>query len=160
MIESNYLMTRISKAQRERQASFGFLLQLLARRMDSVMKEKLAEIDVDKKIFANLRLLAERDGVSQRELGRLLEFPEYYTSRNVDALIDAGYAIRKPDPKSRRSVLIFLTEAGREKAMELPKIIDAANKHFLDSLGASEKSALMKLLHKVAEIPEGGDPNL
>ena len=160
MMEETFIMTEISKAQKERQSSFGFLLQLLARRMDGVMKARLSEIDVDMKIFANLRILAERDGITQRELGRLLDFPEYFTSRNVDLLVEAGFAERRPDPDSRRTVLVYLTKLGRAKAKELPNVVAAANLEFLEPLSKTERQDLIALLHKVARIPTGGDPKL
>ncbi len=80
--------------------------------------------------------------------------------RNVDALIEAGLAKGEPDPTSRRSVLIYLTPNGKKKASELPKIIGAVNTRFLSPLSAEEKKDVIALLHKVADIPEGGDPNL
>ncbi|MEM8611021.1 MAG: MarR family transcriptional regulator [Cyanobacteria bacterium P01_H01_bin.105] len=150
-------MLQLSKTQRDRQASFGFLLQLLTRRMDSRMKQKLAEIDIDLKIFANLRMLSDKDGINQRELGRLMEFPEYHTSRNVDALVKAGFVERRPDPNSRRSVLIFLTSKGREKAKQLPKLISEVNNDFLEVLADEERQQLIHLLKKVAKIPKDGD---
>lgn len=105
-------------------------------------------------------LLNERDGVTQSELGRLLEFPDYYTSRNVDALIEAGFAERRADPNSRRTVLIFLTPEGRSKAKELPKIIASVNDEFLENFDEEERATLTKLLQKAATIPDSGDPDL
>ena len=160
MIESRYFMAKISKGQKQRQSSFGFLMQVIARRIDAEMKEELAKIDVDVKIFANLMMLSDQDGISQRELGRMLEFPDYYTSRNVDAMIEAQLAERRPDPNSRRSVLIYLTDKGRKKAAELPRVIQAVNASFLEPLSATEKKTVIQLLHKVGGIPTGGDPNL
>ena len=153
-------MSKLSKTQRERQSSFGFLLQLLARRMDKLMKQRLSEIDIDLKTFISLRMLSDGDGINQRELGRLLDFPEYQTSRNVDALVKTGFVERRPDPNSRRSVLIFLTNKGREKVKYLPKIISSVNRDFLTVLDEQEKKQAVKLLQKIAKIPEDGDPNL
>jgi len=160
MMESSFIMTQISKAQQNRQSSLGFLVQLLARRIESVMKDELGEIGVDTKIFSNLMMLSEKDGITQRQLGRLLDFPEYYTSRNVDILVEAGYAERRPDPDSRRTVLIYLTETGRKKAKALPTIISSVNSQFMDPLSEKEQQQMIKLLHKVAHIPPGGDPDL
>ena len=157
MPENRFFMSQLSKTQRGRQNSFGFLLQLLARRMDNLMKQKLAGIDIDLKIFANLRMLSDKDGINQHELGRLMEFPEYHTSRNVDALVKAGFAERRPDPNSRRSVLIFLTNTGREKAKQLPKLIAEVNHEFLEVLDIQERQQLIRLLQKAAGIPEDGD---
>jgi len=153
MIRGSYLMTQITDAKRNaRESSFGFLVQTLARRMDVRMRDRLKELDVDVKIFANLMFLSERDGITQREIGNELNFPEYYTSRNVDALIKYGFAERRPDPGSRRSTLIFLTDAGRAKAAELPVVIAAMNDEMLGGLGPDERAQLVGLMQKVAGV--------
>lgn len=145
-------MVLMNKAQRNREASFGFLLQVLSRRSDNRMKERLAAAGVDVKIFANLMVLAEEDGINQRELGKKLDFPEYYTSRNLDILVRAGYAERRPDPNSRRSILIYLTQEGRSKAAILPAIIKSSNDEELSDLTAIERKTVVSLLQKIAGI--------
>lgn len=145
-------MAQISKAQKNRENSFGFLIQTLGRRMEITMRDLLEEVDVDIKLFANLMLLSDVDGINQRQLGEKLDFPEYYTSRNVDALVKAGFAERRPDPNSRRTILIFLTEKGKNKAAQLPEIIKAANDHFLNGMEADERKMMISLLQKVAGI--------
>lgn len=145
-------MTRISKARQIRESSFGFLIQLLGRRIDRDMKERLAEIDVDVKVFSNLMMLSDRDGITQRELGRLLEFPEYFTSRTVDILVENGYVERRPDPNSRRSILVFLTHEGRKKAAELPRVVAGINQSYLSPLDEDERAQLVALLQKVSGI--------
>ncbi len=149
-------MTPIPETKRKHQMSLGFLIQILSRRIDHEMKQRLGEIGIDIKIFANLMTLSRRDGITQRELGRSLEFPEYYTSRAVDTLVEQGFAERRPDPKSRRSVLIFLTKKGREKARKLPPIIAAVNEIYLKPLDPAERNQLIALLQRVARIGEAG----
>ena len=151
---------RITKAQKSRQNSFGFLIQLVARRIEVRMKASLAEIDLDIKGFSNLMILREGDGIKQRELGRLLDFPEYATSRCVDVLEKDGLVERRPDPNSRRAHLIYLTDAGRKKSDLLPGIIMKNNKLVLEDLTEEEIEQVISTLHKVAKIPDGGDPNL
>ncbi|MCR9237056.1 MAG: MarR family transcriptional regulator [Alphaproteobacteria bacterium] len=145
-------MAQISRGQKNRESSFGFLIQTLGRRLDVTMRERLKEVDIDVKIFANLMLLYEADGVNQRQLGKKLDFPEYYTSRNVDALVKAGFAERRPDPNSRRSFLIYLTEKGRKKAAQLPKIIAETNELHLKRLTLKERKDVVALLQKTVGI--------
>ncbi|MGR3662377.1 MAG: MarR family winged helix-turn-helix transcriptional regulator [Paracoccaceae bacterium] len=132
--------------------SFGFLIQLLARRLDAHMKTELEKQGVDIKVFSNLMMLFHKDGINQREIGKHLNFPEYYTSRNVDALVAAGFAERRADPDSRRSFLIFLTDAGRKKAALLPQVVRSSNDLFLDNLDAGERQELIRLLQKATEV--------
>lgn len=145
-------MTQVPESDGIRENSFGFLIQTLARRIDADMKERLKAHGVDLKIFANLMFLSAKDGVTQREIGNSLNFPDYYTSRNVDALIKEGFAERRPDPKSRRSTLIYLTDKGRRKAAELPDVIRASNEKSLANLTANECKQVMWLLQKTAGL--------
>lgn len=132
-----------------RTASLGFLIQIMARRIEERMKLLLQEHDIDIKVFPNLITLRDNEGLSQRELGRHLDFPEYATSRHVDALVRDGFAERRPDPNSRRAVKIFLTDLGRQKADLLPSIIRASNKDLLEGLSAEEVELLIPLLQKL-----------
>jgi len=142
-------MTQIEMKEHRREESFGFLIQTLARVLDAKMKVELEKIGIDIKIFANLMMLGQKDGINQREIGKRLNFPEYFTSRNIDALVEAGLAERKPDPGSRRSFLIFLTEKGRAKAEELPAIVREVNNEVLHGLTTEERASVISLLQKV-----------
>ena len=146
------LMTQVPKARAVREQSFGFLVQSIARGVDAKLKAELSEVGIDVKIFANLMLLWEEDGISQRALAQKLNNPEYFTSRNIDALVAAGFAVRESDPTSRRTYLIHLTDAGRAKAKLLPKIIKRVNDEALADLDAAEKAQLVPLLQKVAGV--------
>lgn len=152
MVRGNFLMTQISKAQAIREGSFGFLIQTIARRLDARMKAELQEIGVDIKVFANLMVLADQDGINQRTIGERLNFPEYFTSRNVDVLVKDGLAERRPDPNSRRAFLVFLTPKGREKANLLPPIIKRVNDEVLAGLKLSDRTKVVSLLQQIAGV--------
>ena len=152
MIRGNFLMTQIRLKDHRREDSFGFLIQTLARTLDAKMKVELEKVGVDIKVFANLMMLGQQDGINQREIGQRLNFPEYFTSRNVDMLVQAGFAERRPDPDSRRSFLVFLTEKGRAKAEELPTIVRNVNDDVLSDLEARERTAVIEILQKVAGV--------
>jgi len=152
MITGHFLMTQIPKAQTTRETSFGFLIQTLARKFDGLMKTELKKVDVDGKLFAGLMMLMEQDGISQRQLGKRLNFPEYFTSRNIDALVQAGFVERRPDPDSRRSFLICLTDAGRTKAKTLPEVVRRVNAEVLADFSKSEQTQVIDLLQKAARV--------
>lgn len=148
----SYLLALVNPPKQLHKYSLGFLIQSLSRRIDSAMRDSLVDVDLDVKLFANLMVLAQKDGINQRALGKELDFPDYFTSRNVDSLVGAGYVERRPDPNSRRSSLIYLTEAGREKVKHLPEIIMEVNQGFMSPLDEEEKKQLIHLLQKVARI--------
>lgn len=145
-------MTENLKVQAVRVGSFGYLIQDLSRRIDATMKSELQKIEVDVKLFAALMILFEEDGVNQREVSQRLNFPEYFTSRNLDGLVKAGFVERRSDPNSRRTFLIFLTEAGRAKAAELPAIVKRVNDDVLSHLNTTERQQIIGLLQKTLLI--------
>jgi DNA-binding MarR family transcriptional regulator len=153
----DFILTQTSEAKKNRENSFGFLVQTLAKRLDIMMRDELKPHDVDLKIFANLMFLSEKDGVNQREIGNTLNFPEYYTSRNVDALVERGFAERRPDPNSRRSFLIYLTPEGKAKAKQLPPVIKRVNARILSDLTESEQKQVIGLLQTVAGVKKSKD---
>lgn len=152
MIRGNFLMTQIELKDHRREDSFGFLIQTIARTLDAKMKVELEKVGVDIKVFANLMMLGQQDGINQREIGQRLNFPEYFTSRNVDMLVDAGFAERRPDPDSRRSFLVFLTDKGRSKAEELPSIVRDVNDDVLSELSEPDRNRIVALLQRVAGV--------
>ncbi|WP_371169533.1 MarR family winged helix-turn-helix transcriptional regulator [Aliiroseovarius sp. 2305UL8-7] len=129
--------------------SFGYLMQVLARRIDDSMKVRLEALDLDFRFFMTLMLLLARDGQSQRELGGKLNLPEYQVSRNLDAMTKAGLVERRPSPTSRRTTLIYLTDQGRSVAQCLPPVINDQNDRFLKSLKDDERAVLISLLQRV-----------
>lgn len=153
-------MNKINQAQKNRQASLGFLMQVIAGRIDTRMKVRLSEFDIGIKEFINLMMLIESDGQTQVQLGKLSDFPEYAMSRTVDQMVKSGLVERRPDPNSRRSIRVFMTDKGRDLSTKLPAIIKANNDEFLAPLDADEQAMLIKLLHKVALIPDGGAEDL
>ena len=66
-----------------------------------------------------LNTLHTEDGITQKELADRCRMDEATISRNLDKLSRSGYLERKPDPASRRSFLICLTEEGRREAETL-----------------------------------------
>lgn len=57
----------------------------------------------------------------------------------VDRLVDGGFAVRTPNPQDRRSVLLALTDHGREAVAGVTELYSAA---FLGSIDPAEMSAL------------------
>lgn len=57
--------------------------------------------------------------VTQADLGRRLALDKGWVSRAVEALVQQGLLVKDAAPVDRRTVVISLSEAGREKAEEL-----------------------------------------
>jgi DNA-binding MarR family transcriptional regulator len=66
----------------------------------------------------------------------------------VDRLVDGGFALRSPNPNDRRSVLLALTDRGREAVAEVTQLYSTA---FLDSIDPAEMSSLAARLTALSE---------
>ncbi|MCK8483363.1 MarR family winged helix-turn-helix transcriptional regulator [Aliiroseovarius sp. S2029] len=147
-------MTSANWPEGTHKESFGFLSQVLARRMDEAMKQRLADLDLDFRFFMTLMQLLAQDGQSQRELGAKLTLPEYQVSRNLDAMARDGLIERRADPSSRRTTRVFLTDKGRAVAQKLPPLIHGLNDSFLNVLSGDERTALINMLQRVLSLTD------
>ncbi|MCK8464556.1 MarR family winged helix-turn-helix transcriptional regulator [Aliiroseovarius sp. S1339] len=129
--------------------SFGFLAQVLARRVDNELKAELANLDLDFRFFMTLMQLLAQDGQSQRELGSKLNLPEYQVSRNLAAMVKDDLVERRTSPTSRRTTQVFLTGKGRALAQQMPPLINTLNDTFLSALNGDERAMLITLLQRV-----------
>jgi DNA-binding MarR family transcriptional regulator len=132
-------------------ATFGRLgwVHTRARRaIDTVFERHgltIGEFDV----LAALRRAAEPRALTPTALSRLLELSPAGMTNRFDRLEGAGLIERRPDPKDRRSSLVVLTDAGRQR-------VDAAVAEHLDNeasllagLTRTERRTLDELLRKL-----------
>ena len=70
-------------------------------------------------------LIAEREGITQQEIGSLSRMDKVTVSRAAIALSDRGLIERRPNPSDKRSQLLALSEAGqRLYAAVAPKALE------------------------------------
>ncbi len=102
-----------------------------------------------------LRYLADANAMSRTvsALARYCATTRGPASKTVKALIDAGYAVRRPAPDDGRSSRIDLTESGRRMAARDPfRNLVAA----IDALPADARNGLERAANRLlAELPCG-----
>src|SRR5437660_1551979 len=89
----------------------------LGRRLRRSMDETLAEFGLDSAEYKALGLLAQAGEPHRSTPGRLgqrMELSSGAITNRLDRLEEAGLVRRLPDPDDRRSVLVELTEHGRD----------------------------------------------
>jgi DNA-binding MarR family transcriptional regulator len=69
--------------------------------------------DITPNEYAVLSAIGVLRAVSPTELATLLRVPPTSISRHVARMVDAGLAVRSPNPGDRRSYLLEVTDAGR-----------------------------------------------
>ena len=73
----------------------------------------------------------------------------------VDALQEAGLVERTVDPSNRRSVLVTLTEQGRDRQRAMSQARAAAGDGLFGALTPDERRMLAELLGRVQSDPRG-----
>lgn len=106
---------------------------------------------------AALCALGHQPGLSNDRLSRLLDLTHTGTVRLIDRLVEDGLVERRAAEHDRRTVALFLTEAG-EQAREniLHERLDALQ-HVTDCLSAEEQRDLARLLEKILQATAGDD---
>lgn len=100
-----------------------------------------------------LNKLYEKDGITQRELADRCLLDVASISRALDKLEEAGYLTRERHPDCRRSFMIVLTAAGREKARAVNSKFNELDERIWEGIGEAEMDAFLtcagKILHNM-----------
>ncbi len=98
-----------------------------------------------------LRVLAENDGISQRDLAETLHLSRPSISTMLHAMEEEGAIVRRPDERDRRLTRVYLTDTGRELEAEMRTGIADYINRTIGTLSRDEREALERLLGKLAE---------
>ena len=99
-----------------------------ARALVRALTQRLAEHDVSFGHWAFLRILWERDGLTQRELSEMAGVLEPTTCAALRAMERLGYVERRQVPENRKNVYVHLTPQGRALQEKLVPLAEAVNK--------------------------------
>lgn len=80
----------------------------------TILIPALAEHDLTVEHFRALRLLAAVEGATVGELAARTGTTPSSTTRLVDRLVERNLAYRRPAPGDRRSILLTMSDTGRE----------------------------------------------
>jgi len=104
-----------------------------------------------------LRVMAERDGISQRDLADTLHLARPTVTKMVQALEKSGAVERRPDPDDRRLTRVYLTDGGRELAVEMHGVAADYINATIGTLPVDDRRELARLLEELgASIERAG----
>jgi len=96
-----------------------------------------------------LNCLYEQDNIPSSHLGGRVQLDSATLTGILDRLEGSGLLYREKNPDDRRSVLICLTDKGREISEKLQAIVEQANKEYLSNLTNEEQMIFRVLLKKI-----------
>jgi DNA-binding MarR family transcriptional regulator len=104
--------------------------------------------------FICLRVLAEREGISQRDLAERLHLSRPRVTTMLQSLERTGMVERRTDERDRRLLRVFLAPAGRQKVAELRDAWGEYLGQTIGSLSERDRCRLERLLNTLNERME------
>lgn len=137
----------------DRQESFGWMINVIANNAAKQFEIELKKHGLTVALWPTMMCLWEEEGLTQRDIAEKSKVENSTTTRTLDKLEKLGLVERHPDPHSRRSFRIYLTDEGRGLKESLLPVPMAVNKALMSPLAPSEQQEMLRLLKKlVAQI--------
>ena len=98
-----------------------------------------------------LGMVAKQDGLSQRELSKILRVKPPTVTVSVQRLEKAGFLYKKPDEKDQRVTRLYLTEKGKETKAKALQQIRKNEAVMLEGFSEAEECLLRRFLEQILE---------
>ena len=110
-----------------------------------------------------LKIVSSHDGISQKELQKILGIKPGSLSEVITKMEKLGYIYRKPSEEDRRIQLVYCTQEGLSAFEEIHKEHIDESQDFFSMLTEEDIDAAIALLDKVLDVygePEKHDKKL
>jgi MarR family transcriptional regulator, organic hydroperoxide resistance regulator len=139
------------------------LVRAAARGFNRGLQIRLAQHDVSFGHWVFLRILWQRDGLTQRDLSQQAGLTEPTAFSALTAMEKLGFVTRDADPHSRRTVRVHLTARGQALRHDLVPLAEAVNRRALRGLPAEDVVVARRVLlaairNLAADEAEGAHP--
>ena len=122
------------------------LVKHAARSLARAMQMRLTEHSVSYGHWTFLRILWESEGLTQRQLSSEAGVMEPTTFSALNAMERLGYVVRRPSPKSRKEVHVYLTLKGRALKTKLVPLAEEVNAVALRDIDPGDIAATRRTL--------------
>jgi DNA-binding MarR family transcriptional regulator len=129
--------------------SIWLRLMRITRKIQHNETAFLAQHNLTLPQFDVLAQLTQIEGCTQQDLADRLMVTKGGICTLLDRLTALGLVERRPDPKSRRNNLVYLTEAGRARIAEVLPLHDQLIEAQIGSLGEGSVHELLPLLRRL-----------
>jgi len=116
-----------------------------------LMMKTLAERGTHPGEAVCLSLLAQHDGMSQRDLADMLHLSRPRVTAMVQTLEKAGTVVRRPDEADQRLTCVYLTTEGQRLEEELRSLTVEFINRTIGAMTAADRGELERLLEELAD---------
>ena len=127
------------------------LIRDAARALTRELQVRLAEHDVPFGHWAFLRILWEKDGLTQKELSDRAGVMEPTTFSAMKAMEKLGYIERRQLPGNRKNIHVYLTPQGRALKTRLVPLAEEVNRIGVEGISDPDLLATRSVLLAIIE---------
>ena len=134
---------------------FPFAVARVTRRWRKLLDERLKDLGVTQARWTTMVYLQQGgEGLTQRELARLMAIENPTLVRLLDSLEQQGLIERRPCPNDRRARRLHLTRDGTEFMNVLTERAARLREEMLDGISDRDIEGAVKVFHKILENAE------
>ncbi len=138
------------------------LIRDAGRSLGQSLSSRLAAHNVPFGHWVFLRVLWERDGLTQRELSDAAGVTEPTTFAAVKVLEARGLITRRHEPGNRRKLYVYLTDVGRALRDELVPLAEEVNRIAIEGVDPVYldvvRKVLLSMIRNLADDEFGREP--
>jgi MarR family transcriptional regulator, organic hydroperoxide resistance regulator len=127
------------------------LVKDATRALVRALQMRLVEHGVSFGHWTFLRILWERDGLTQRELSEQAGVMEPTTFSALKAMEKLGYVTRRQMPENRKNIYVFLTPKGRALKTKLVPLAEDVNRIAVAGISAEDIARSREILLEIIE---------
>ncbi|MCR2044356.1 MarR family winged helix-turn-helix transcriptional regulator [Anaerosalibacter massiliensis] len=127
----------------------AFITNKAAKKMADAFNERLSKLGITRVQWIALFYLGKEEGISQKELGELMDIKDSTVARLIDRMEKEEYVYRKKDSLDRRITNIYLTEKGKEYRKELLPEGEEMARIFANGISDEEMDIFINVVNKM-----------
>lgn len=135
--------------EKEKQSSFLSLFMKVDRHFMTKCFGQMQELGIYPGQIPVLGLVSKKDGLSQRELAKILHIKPPTVNVSIQRLEKAGFLYKKPDEKDQRVTRIYMTEKGKEIKAKALERIHKNEAVMMEGFSEAEKCLLRRFLEQI-----------
>lgn len=152
-------MTEARRSEGPLGTSIGHQVYRLHRGLRSEFERRLIPFDLTPLEWSILAL-CEPGPIAPAHLAARLEIDRAAVTRTIDPLVRKGHLERHPHPTDRRSIVIDLTDSGRDLLPRLVAQSQAAQDVLLGHLDDRDRDDLLRILLRANNLRVSSDHNI
>ena len=129
--------------------SIGRLIYLTTQAMTLHAEKALKPYRLTVEQFILLKNMSQHDVLSQNQLCEIVEKSAANVTRILDRLEKKVFITRKQNPADRRSILLSLTDQGKEMVEDVGTLFESFSKHIIQGVSSQEQTQFTGILHKI-----------